>query len=229
MIDWHSHVLPALDDGSKSLEESLKLFEMLLAQGVDTVIATPHFYANDETVSAFLERRDASYKTLCEALPSDAPRVLLGAEVSYYPGICRHEELLALCVEGTSLLLLEMPFSKWTEYTVREVEEICSQGSVTVALAHIERYIDMQDASVFGRLFERGALMQVNASFFNRRVTRRNALKLLGSGRVHLIGSDTHNVRTRPPQLADAYNIIEKKFGKNFIDEINEFGYSQLA
>ena len=55
MIDWHSHVLPALDDGSRSVDESLALLRMLSEQGVDTVIATPHFYADRESLSSFLE------------------------------------------------------------------------------------------------------------------------------------------------------------------------------
>ena len=50
MIDWHSHVLPQMDDGSKSAEESLAMLKMQSEQGVDTVIATPHFYANDESL-----------------------------------------------------------------------------------------------------------------------------------------------------------------------------------
>ena len=224
MIDWHSHVLPQMDDGSKSLEESLTLLNMLAKQGVSTVVATPHFYANDESLGSFLERRQQCYESLCAALPSDSPNILLGAEVSYYSGISRMEGLSELCVEGTKLLLLEMPFAKWTEHTVREVRELAAQGVVTVILAHIERYIDMQDANVFSELREYGVIMQVNSSFFNRGSTKRRALKLLASGGIQLIGSDTHSVKTRPPTLDSAYNIIEKKFGKELIYEINGYG-----
>lgn len=224
MIDWHSHVLPQMDDGSKSLEESIELLTMLASQGADTVIATPHFYANDESVSKFLERRRASYEKLSEGLSSEMPRVLLGAEVSYYSGISHLEGLSSLCIEGTKLLLLEMPFAKWTDHTVREVIEIASRGDVTVVLAHIERYIGIVGASVFADLREYGVLMQVNASFFIRIGTKRRALKLLSSGLIQLIGSDTHNTSVRFPKLGLAYNIIEKKLGENLICEINEYG-----
>ena len=57
MIDWHSHILPGMDDGSHDVTESLCLINMQMAQGVRTVIATPHFYADDETVASFLDRR----------------------------------------------------------------------------------------------------------------------------------------------------------------------------
>jgi protein-tyrosine phosphatase len=100
-----------MDDGSKRVQESLELLSMLSAQGVDTVIATPHFYANDESVDRFLERRAECYGRLCDALPDGVPKMLLGAEVSYYPGISRLEGLSRLCIEGTDILLLEMPFT----------------------------------------------------------------------------------------------------------------------
>ena len=224
MIDWHSHVLPQMDDGSRSLEESAELLTMLSAQGVNTVIATPHFYPNDESVSKFLERRALAYEKLASILNDSMPKVILGAEVSYYSGISHNEELSKLCIEGTRLLLLEMPFAKWTDHTFREIIEIASRGDVTVVLAHIERYFDIQSEKIFASLQEYGVIMQVNSSFFNRNTTKRKALKLLANGKIQLIGSDTHNVSTRPPTLSDAYNTIEKKFGKDFIYEINGYG-----
>ena len=58
--DWHSHILPNVDDGSRDVAESLKLLEMLAEQGVGKVIATPHFIADNESVSAFIKRRNDS-------------------------------------------------------------------------------------------------------------------------------------------------------------------------
>lgn len=228
MIDWHSHVLPQMDDGSRSLDESVKLLGMLSEQGVNTVIATPHFYANDESVDEFLKRRQAAYENLSSVINGEMPKVILGAEVSYYSGISHLEELSKLCIEETKLLLLEMPFTKWTDHTVREIIELASRGDVTVIFAHIERYLDMQGEKVFDELQKHGVIMQVNSSFFNRKSTKRYALKLLSKGKIQLIGSDTHNVSSRPPTLDLAYNTIEKKFGKNFVNEINGYGYFLL-
>ena len=67
MIDWHSHILPGIDDGSGSIEESLALLKMQREQGADTVIATPHFFADDETVDEFLARRQESLDSLLSA------------------------------------------------------------------------------------------------------------------------------------------------------------------
>ena len=224
MIDWHSHILPGMDDGIKSVEESIQLLSMLSEQGADTVVATSHFYANDESVDRFLERRTECYSKLSAVLPDSAPKILLGAEVSYYQGISRLEELSKLCIEGTDLLLLEMPFARWSKSMIREIIEITVQRSITIILAHIERYLDIQELEVFDELREYGVIMQVNAGFFKRLSTRRRARKLLLTGYIQIIGSDTHNIKLRPPTLGVAYDVIEKKFGKDFIDEINGYG-----
>ena len=229
MIDWHSHVLPQMDDGSKSVEESLTMLKMQSEQGVDTVIATPHFYANDESVESFLQRRREAYEKIEPSLSEELPRVLLGAEVAYYSGISRMEDLSKLCIEGTKLLLLEMPFSKWTDYVIKEVRELALQRRVVIILAHIERYLGFQSVSVFEKLLECGVIMQVNASFFCRFSTKRNAIKLLNSGIVRLVGSDAHNLSVRPPKLFEAYRYIEKNLSKYFIWNMEEYGKNLLT
>ena len=62
MIDFHTHILPNVDDGSKGVEESTLMLTRLFEQGVNKVIATPHFYANDESVDEFLLRRNAAFE-----------------------------------------------------------------------------------------------------------------------------------------------------------------------
>jgi protein-tyrosine phosphatase len=217
-----------VDDGSASMEESLRMLAELSRQGVDTVIATPHFYANDESVADFLERRDNAHTALCHAAKESGVRILKGAEVRYYPGISRMAELEALRPEGTRLLLLEMPMSTWTEYTVKEIIELSSSKNTRVILAHVERYLKLQKPSVWERLYENGVLMQVNASFFTG-FTKRKALKLLRDGGIHFIGSDCHNMSTRPPRLGATFELIRSKFGNDFLDQIDEYGKSALA
>ena len=110
MIDFHSHILPSIDDGSKDVEMSLQMVALLQKQGVDTVCATSHFYATQRSPERFLQRRAEAYEALRAALPEDAPAIRLGAEVLYFPGISHMAALPQLCLEGTKLLLLEMPF-----------------------------------------------------------------------------------------------------------------------
>lgn len=229
MIDWHSHILPGMDDGSHDAAESVSLVNMQRSQGIDTVIATPHFYANDETVDSFLERRANAYELLVTELPEGSPEILLGAEVRYYQGISRMDGLKALRIEGSKLLLLEMPMSSWTEYMIRELIEMSGRSSIKIILAHIERYLAFQTQDTWNRILERGIFMQVNASFFTSFSTRRKALTLLKEDNIHFIGSDCHNVTSRPPQIGKAFQIIKKKLGEAYICQMNEYGYSLLT
>lgn len=229
MIDWHSHILPKMDDGSHSTEESIAMLGMQASQGVDTVIATPHFYADDESVESFLERRSRSFERLSAELPEGSPRILLGAEVRYYPGISRMADLRSLRIQGSKLLLLEMPFSGWKENMVREVVELAGKSGVRVVLAHIERYEDLQKRSIWERVAGSGILMQSNASFFTSFSTKRRAISLLKEGRIRFIGSDCHNLTSRPPQIGKAFDVIEKKLGEDYLREMDEYGRSRLA
>ena len=224
MIDFHSHVLPGIDDGSKSVEMSLQMLSALKSQGVDTVAATSHFYATERTPQRYLERRQEAFEKLKPVLDETCPRILLGAEVLYYPGISRMEMLPELCLEGTNLLLLEMPFDSWSEYMVREVNDLARSGRFTLLLAHIERYFFKQPVSVWDGFLEQGILMQSNAEFFLPFSTRRKALRLLKEGRIHLLGTDTHNMTTRPPRMDEARQMISRRLGPAVLEEIDDLG-----
>ncbi len=223
MIDFHSHILPGIDDGSRSVRESCELLSMLSKQGIDKVIATPHFYADNESVDEFLGRRKASFEALSAELTDDMPEILLGAEVRYYQGISHLENLRDLRIENSDLLLLEMPFCRWTEYTVKELSEINNLGSVNVVLAHIERYFEFRNDKYLDELLHHGILMQVNASFFLELLTRRKALKMLQNNTVQLIGSDCHGTDRRPPHIGEAVARISKKFGEGFVKYISDY------
>lgn len=229
MIDWHTHLLHNIDDGSKDLKESLYILKSLSEQNVKIAIATPHFFANYETVEDFLLRRNKAYTELKKNIFEGAPEIRLGAEVRYYSGISKMKDLDKLCIEGTNLLLLEMPFSKWTEYVVKELIELSASGNIRLVLAHIERYLKFQEKSTWQRLYESGILMQFNASFFNNLLTRRKALNFLKNNKVHFIGSDCHNMDSRPPKISKTFELIEKKLGNKFISLYNKYSVSMLG
>ena len=228
MIDFHSHILPGVDDGSKDTDESLKLLSMLSKQGINTVIATPHFRAEKESVTEFLDRRQAAYNELKPLLKDELPQILLGAEVEYYDGISSLESLELLCIEGTRLLLLEMPMCKWSEYALKELNVLSSAKGYTVILAHIERYFKDQPSLLWQKLSAQGILMQVNASFFNSVFTKHKALSMLMKGLVNVIGSDCHNIAHRPPLLGSAFEVIRRKAGEDFITDLAEYHKSLL-
>ncbi len=228
MIDFHSHILPAIDDGSQSVEESLEMLRALKAQGVDTVIATSHFYATHRSPESYLQRRKAAFDTLKQALTDDCPRIILGAEVLYFPGISRVDALESLCTEGTDLLLLEMPFTSWSESMIAEVNEMARNHRVQLIMAHIERYYFKQKVSVWDEFLSRGILMQSNADFFLPFWEGRKALKLLREGRIHLLGTDCHNMKDRRPRMDEAVRRIQRTVGSETLEEINQLGHRLL-
>lgn len=228
MVDFHSHILPAVDDGSRNIEESLKLLIMLSEQGIDTVVATPHFYADRVSVSDFVLNRDNAFEALKQKLTPEHPKIVLGAEVKFYPGISRLEGIEKLCVSGTNKLLLEMPFGKWSAMTIKETIELANIKNLSVVIAHIDRYLSYQGLNTLDELLDNGILIQANADFFLHRLTRRKALKMLDNGEIHFLGSDCHNVVTRPPEIGAAISVIKKKYGKDYIVLMSDFAKKQL-
>ncbi len=94
MFDIHSHFLPKLDDGSKSVEESVTMLKESYRQGVTDIAATPHFYPSVHNPKQWFVARDHSVRRLIPYLTEDMPDIWLGAEVHYYDGIYRSEEIL---------------------------------------------------------------------------------------------------------------------------------------
>ena len=118
VIDFHSHILPGIDDGSRNVETSIGMLWMCKEHGVDTMIATPHFYADSNTVERFIDSRQKAYdKVMAENM--DIPQIIMGAEVAFFAGISRAEKTDALKVEGTDIMLLEMPFVTWSDSVVQ--------------------------------------------------------------------------------------------------------------
>lgn len=214
MFDFHSHILPGIDDGSRNVNESIKLLRESARQGVTAMAATSHFYANENSPEEFLVRREAAWKRLEPHLDAGLPDIWLGAEVHYFEGMARSEDVSLLRLEGSSLLLVEMPLSRWTTRMVDALLDLNSRQDTTVLLAHIERYLSMQDAKTWNLLRSEGIKMQVNASFFWNRRTRRKALGMLKKREIHALGSDCHNMENRPPRLGDAMQEISSRLGK---------------
>lgn len=222
MLDFHAHILPGVDDGSKNVDESREMLERMHAQGIRQVVATPHFYANDESMDHFLDRRAAALAKIEDL--QNRPQILLGAEVRYYEGISRMPDLKKLCVQDSRLMLLEMPFRLWSEYAVKEVVDIACQGRIIPVIAHVERYLFIQKKGVAERLLQNGVLFQVNADFLTEWKRRRKALRMMKNGQIHFIGSDCHNLTDRAPKAGEGYALIEKKLGRGFTEAFSAFG-----
>lgn len=218
IVDFHSHILPGIDDGSKNLQESLRMMRLSAQQGIRHMVATPHFYPRYDSPETFLRKREEAADKLRKAMVDepDLPEISIGAEVYFFSGISDSELIKALTIEGKRCILIEMPQSPWKESHYRELEGIYIKNGITPIVAHIDRYIrPFHTHGIPERLEQMPVLVQANAEFFLRSSTRNMAMKMLKKDRIHLLGSDCHNLSSRSPDLGDAVELIEQKLGEN--------------
>ena len=222
-VDFHTHILPAMDDGSKSTEQSVQMLMLEKQAGIDTVVLTPHFYAHSDRPERFLHRRQQSFEALKAAVEgTDTVQLKLGAEVYWFNGISDWEGLADLAIEGTDFVLIEMPFERWSERMLCELDGIYRKRGLVPIVAHIERYINVLNASrVLGRLKDMNVMIQANGEFFTHSRTRSLALKMLKNGDIDLIGSDCHNLADRAPDIDRAQEVIRARLGEEIFEQIN--------
>ena len=232
MIDFHSHILPEMDDGAGDLNTSLDMLRESKRQGVDVICSTSHFYADEEDPQSFLNRRAEAYSRLSAAVEnsSEYPKILLGAEALYFPGISVAEEMRNLRLAGTPFLLIEPPMMPWSETMLDEVEQCGQTLHCIPVIAHIDRYMRMlDDYTLFGRVQDRKMLVQVNASFFLHRDTQDFALECLDAERFHFIGSDCHDLEGRCPNMGDAAEVIHEAGLDAKLKNLNDRLYHMLG
>ena len=223
LTDFHSHILPGVDDGSDSVETSVKLLEAEKEQGVCRIVATPHFYPKQDSPARFLRRREAAFQQLLEKTENrqGLPQIKKGAEVFFFSGISSSDQLEQLTIDGKRCILIEMPVGEWSKNMYRELEEIYSQRSILPLIAHVDRYIrPFHTRGIPEQLAHLPVMVQANAGFFIRRSTRHMALSMLKKRQIHILGSDCHNLTDRRPNLAQAEAIIRDSLGEETLQWI---------
>lgn len=232
MIDFHSHILPRIDDGSSSVEMSIAMLRMQAEQGIDCVVATPHFYANYDNPVDFLDRRDRAEEKLRREMAkySDLPQVFVGAEVYYFRGISQSDYISQLTIRGTSCIMVEMVHSPWQPSVYEELEQIHRRWGLTPIIAHVDRYIKpLRSYGIPANLAKLPVLVQANADFFLRRSTAGMSMRMLRSEQVHLLGSDCHNLSSRKPNLGDAHHAIKDRLGEAALTRVQDLGRQVLS
>ncbi len=232
-IDFHSHILPKMDDGSSGTEESIKMLKMLADSKVDRVVLTPHFYRQNENIQTFLERRRRSYERLCEAAETvrGLPEFFLGAEVYFYPSLSSDPDFEKLCIEGTDHILLELPFERFHENFFSDITNFMNRCSKKIILAHAERYLSFgnkpEDIRRICKI-SRHIICQMNCSAIAEAgIFERNRFaKMISDGMVSVLGTDAHNLDTRPPMFGKAESIIVRKCGQSAFERICRSGES---
>ena len=208
MIDYHCHILPQMDDGPDRLSECLTMLRRSKEQGVEVMVSTSHFYADEDYPAQFVERRNAAFRRLREAMGRNTdsyPLIVLGAEVLYFPGISQAQDIEKLTIGSGRTILVEPPMAPWSDTMLDEIVELGENLHSRPVVAHVDRYMRMlKDKRLIDRVLERNLLVQVNASWFIDPKTVRFAVRNLKQGKIHLIGSDCHNLLSRSPNLGQA-------------------------
>lgn len=224
-VDFHSHVVPGVDDGSKNTDMSLQMLRSMRQQGTDLVVATPHFYMGRTAPEEYLEKiSDACYllREAIEKSGEEVPQMVLGYEVYYFKGISQANFINLFTIGNSSYILLELPTRPLTNADVEDIYRIRANQGLTPILAHVERYLAFEHFDFLQDMIRQGELLaQVNADSLLRWSTRKKALEFLKSGSAQFVGSDAHNIEQRAPHLGEAIAMIEKKAGKELVQRID--------
>lgn len=223
-IDIHAHILPNVDDGSKSINESLKMLSQLKQQGVKAVALSPHFYPHVETsLEEYKERILPRFRELKEAAAGFFDEIYLGSEVHFFHGISTFSDIRSLCIEKTKYILIELPYRRISSRTINDIIDLNLCRGVMPILAHIERYKKFENFDKILSLIEDGyALGQVNAYSFLSLRTRGAVCRLVKNGYVQFVASDSHSADEIPPLIGKAFEVIEKKLGRETAQTLRE-------
>jgi len=210
LIDFHTHILPNMDDGPKDLETSICMLKESKQLGIDHIVLTPHFYADEEYPESFLKRRENACSLLKSSLEDTFlfPTLSLGAEVAYFKGMGMSSNIKDLVIVETNHILVEMPYyTKWTNEMIEDILNITKKQKINVILAHVNRYFKDGFNKYADMLKENGVLFQWNGEAFLLG-DKKESLKYFEKGYVDLLGSDTHSMHNRPQNLNDVKNVL---------------------
>lgn len=224
-IDFHTHIIPRIDDGAKDMDMALAMLRTARKSGAEKVILTPH-YSTHADIGEFFSLREKRIRQLKDAMrenPEDFPEILAGAEVAFDGSLTDVDDISPLLIEGTDLVLLELPYTSWSSWYNNGIYDIIVKHNVTPIMAHIERYLDSpKDIEKLSTLASFGVKFQVNAPSFLSHSGKKIIKALAENGLIWAIGSDCHNLTTRSPDIEKAVTLMDKKIGKGFSDFIYE-------
>lgn len=223
LCDMHCHILPGLDDGADTVEESLQVLQEASRQQIREIIVTPHFHPGRYKVFAEQVRNSvAELRRQCESAGIDM-MLYPGQECCYFTGMAealdRHE---ILTLADSRYVLTEFDPDCPYNYLRNGMRELQSHGYYPI-LAHFERYSCLRESERLLQLKEQGILLQMNfdtllhnASFFHRNPWR----KMVKKGLVDYLGSDCHGMHFRPLHVDEAYQWLSENVEEEIRDRI---------
>lgn len=222
LYDMHSHILPAFDDGAKTIKESLSLIDCLKKQGVNNICFTPHFYTNEMSAEDFVAKRNAAFEKFLVHKP-DNVNIVLGAEVYVTRFLFGNDNLSNLTYGKSNYILTEFSYSSsFSEKTMNNLCALIENHFLTPILPHVERYKAlMKDPAIIRELKDMGVVIQTNANNYCKGASilrKHKLLKYIGDGLIDILGTDAHSMSHNSPECyAQAIQTISEKCGKHCV------------
>lgn len=222
MIDMHSHILPNIDDGSRSIEETLNLIEEAKNVGFTKIVLTPHY------IEGYYEKQEKERVELIEEIYSKVKNIELynANEVYISENIIKFlQEKKISKINNTRYLLFEMPINIKPMNLYEVVYEML-QHKITPILAHPERYTFVyKDPNMIYDLIQKGVLMQANYGSVIGLYGKKAELivkKFLQNNMIHVLGSDTHRENSIYKKIPEIVNKLKKLIGKETLNILSE-------
>ncbi len=216
MIDFHTHVLPAIDDGSQSVEQSQEMLRLLKEDGVNTVLCTSHFYWQERSIDEFLRERERAYASLS---PTDM-RLIPAAEVEFGEFTIDYTQFERLKIGDTSYILLELPYTaEWSPRLFSNIRALAQETGLIPVIAHVDRYLSVKrNPKLINELLAIGCLLQVNTGAVLRSKNGSLVDCLFKQGVVSALGSDCHNTEGRRPLYGAAIVKLAQRYGEECVE-----------
>lgn len=232
MIDIHTHILPYIDDGADSWDETMEMLRQAENDGISGIVCTSHvlYILNKEIEEIFIEK----FQELKKRAGNENInlKLYLASEININAKFEFSSPIATINGEG-KYMVLELPMNEFPNHAGDLFFQLSLKGIVPI-LVHPERNaMIIQRPDIVDNLVKRGVLIQVNSGsitgIFGRRI-RDVVFYLLVKGLVHVVASDCHGLIGRPPILSDAFKIVDKKCGRRFADQLfNENPYKIIA
>lgn len=222
MTDLHTHILPGMDDGAESKEISLALLDELKSQDVNRVVFTSHYYQHLESVDSFLSRRNKAYDTIKDEIP-DGMEIKLGCEMHFTDrNAVRFSELKKLKIGDTKYILTELSKAgEWSRHMPVILEKFSEETDLVPVIAHVEMYPAVRsNPRLVSDLIDCGCLVQSNCDSFLIPEIRPLVLKMAKNDMIYCLGSDSHNMKKRPPHYKEAAEVIINELGEKYFKKL---------
>jgi protein-tyrosine phosphatase len=211
MIDFHSHILPGVDDGSTHLDMSVDMLNISINEGVHEICATPHFIVGEYEIQR--EDYEKRVDELRSTYINDEIKILNGLELYIHPDLPKlYKNKRIWGLNDTLYLLIELPMQEYPVYTEKLFYQLRLEGAVPI-IAHPERNTRiMQNNELLVNLVQQGTLVQMNAGSLRGiygTTVQKCAEKFVSMNMVHMIGSDGHSSTKRTTRICDGYSKIK--------------------